>query len=880
MWNPFYVGDPMGGSPWSHKRPEPKNQNNSDSNASAQQQANSYNRNGQNGQSNRNGQSNGSSGGKDDKDKKAEKPKGIRGRWKAWKADFDSLDAQGKAKTEIGILFIFLYIITLYFVMIYKATEYEARNSDKYFWSLFREHLVYRFWKLLPVPMDTIWVVAVLTIIFILILFFTIVDAKNRHHVENKTALASGMWLKDDDLAKFQQTFANPDFRKNILYCRDIRTSIDAKAINRNLNSTIIGGSGSGKSFRIVIPNILQANTSYIITDPSGDLFMKYGSYLQYMGYKVKCFNLDEMDKSSHYNPFHYIHSNKDIEILVTMLIQNTNSPTAPKGDQFWEKCETALFCALIAYLYHYGQENEKNFSNVIRLIRSSQVDENDTTLQSPVDELFEAVRKKNPSDFCVTQYDIFKLGAGKTLKSILISAAVRLQAFELDEVRQLTDTDDIELDTIPDEKTALFVLVPTGEKTFNFLAAIMYSQLFNNMYSYSQRTAKYSQLVVDSAGEVVKTYRAGNTEEAKEALKKANVWFQRAQRAYIREYDELSRKSIDGKKVLKFYAIESKDENGNTVMHGFRGDGRLAKEALRRIQNGRVVGNDKGSNGGVQCPVHVQFLLDEFANTGRIPDFTEKVSTMRKYEISVMIILQSIKQIQNLYEKEWDAIVANCDTLAYLGGGIDRETTKWLNEAIGKETRDVQGMSFSAKGNGSTSINRQAVDMMAANEMYTMSDQDCIVIEKGCHPYRGPKFFAPTEHPAWNIAQTLPQYSFDGKKVSRIEEMMEGVIVTADKPQQKSADPEKTKEQEKQEQEERRNEAIQKKAEELLKNNCDPAPAMTMLVRIGENDKIDRQIFGCKEDDSVSDAIEGMMADFSGGEEAFDFSGAPQDEF
>ena len=870
MWNPFYVGDPMGGSPWSHKRPEPKNQENNTRNTSAQQRQNE----------NSSSQNNHSDSKTNKNDKKA-KPKTFKERWKAWKEDFDTLDAQGKAKTEIGILFIFLYIITVFFVMQYKATEYEARSSDEYFWTLFREHLIYRFWKLLPVPLDTIWIIVILTMIFILILFFTIVDAKTRHHVENKTALASGMWLKGEELEEFKNRFSNPEFRKNIIYCRDIRTSIDAKAINRNLNSTVIGGSGSGKSFRIVIPNILQANTSYIITDPSGDLFMKYGSYMQYMGYKVKCFNLDEMDKSSHYNPFNYIHSDKDIEILVRMLIDNTNSPTAPKGDQFWEKCETALFCALIAYLCHYGQPNERNFSNVIRLIRTSQVDENDTTIPSPVDELFEAVRKKNPADFAVTQYDIFKLGAGKTLKSILISAAVRLQAFELDEVRQLTDTDDIDLETIPDEKTALFVLVPTGEKTFNFLAAIMYSQLFNNMYSYSQRTARYSQLVMDSDGEVIKTFHAKNIDEAKAAREKAEDWFKKTKHAYIREYEDLERKNVDQSKTLKFYAIEAKNDDGSTTMLGFRGKKELAEEELIKMQHGYVIGNDKGSNGGVQCPVHVQFLLDEFANTGRIPDFTEKVSTMRKYEISVMIILQSIKQIQNLYEKEWDAIVANCDTLAYLGGGIDRETTKWLNEAIGKETRDVQGMSFSAKGNGSTSINRQAVDMAAPNEMYTMSDQDCIVIEKGCHPYKGAKFFAPTDHPAWQTAQDLPQYSFDGKKISKIDEMMDGVAVVPDK--KKSDSPvekaEKTKEEEENEQKARQEDARKKKAEELLANKCDPAPDMTMLVHIGEDDKIDRKIFGCKENDSSADIMAGVFMDCAGdGEPAFDFSGATQD--
>ena len=211
----------------------------------------------------------------------------------------------------------------------------------------------------------------------------------------------------------------------------------------------IIGGSGSGKSYNFVGPNLMQANCSYVVTDPSGGLFKEYGHFFERQGYHVKCFNLSRMSEGNHYNPFHYIHSDKDVEILVTTLISNTTPPDKSGGDPFWEKSETALLVALIAYLYHYCDEEMQNFSSVMKLMRAADSDENDSSQKSQLDYIFDGIENEDPNSFAVKQYKTFKMGAGKTLKGILISCAVRLQAFDLEDVATLTDSDDIELDNV-----------------------------------------------------------------------------------------------------------------------------------------------------------------------------------------------------------------------------------------------------------------------------------------------------------------------------------------------------------------------------------------------------------------------------------------------
>ena len=566
---------------------------------------------------------------------------------------------------------------------------------------------------------------------------------------------ADAKWMSALD--KYNEKFTEPFGKRthegtnNMIFSQDVFMSMNNQKIRRNMNVFVIGGSGAGKSFNFVGPNIMQKNCSYIITDPSGGLYREYGSFLEYMGYTIKCFNLTHMEKGNHYNPFRYIHSDKDIEVLVTTLISNTTPPDRQGGDPFWEKSETALLVALIAYLWHYTAKECQNFSSVMRLMRAADVDENDSSSKSALDQIFEMVEESDPDSFAVKQYKTFKMGAGKTLKSILISCAVRLQAFDLLDVALLTDTDDIDLDSIGDEKTALFIIVPTGEKTFNFLAAMMYSQLFQRTYDYCENTAEFSQIVMDADRQIVRTYRAESPDEAKIKKAEAEAFLERAKAGHIQHNED-----------MKWYEIKTDEDE----LVAWRGSEEAAEKALALIQGGEVVGNNTQSNHGQRLPIHVRMMLDEFANIGKIPEFDQKVATIRKYEISVSIILQSLAQMQKLYKDDWSDIAGNCDTTLYLGGGADTVTAEWISKLLGKETRVVANSSI-GKG-GSTSMNRQAVELYSPAELRTMPEDECIVIMKSLDAYKGKKYMS-LNHPQRKLVESLDPYYFDEEKKNLI---------------------------------------------------------------------------------------------------------------
>ena len=654
----------------------------------------------------------------------------------------------------IGIGFLYLYLLLL---CLHISGAVEDHGGSYSYAMEGIEHFHSHPFAIFPLPKGALLVFFDLTLIFGIVFLMAYLTTQIRKHYNPDTVQGDAKWMKelDDYNRKFTEPFddISHDGYNNMILSQDIYMSMNNQKIRRNMNVFVIGGSGAGKSFNLVGPNLMQANASYVITDPSGGLYKQYGPFFEYMGYKVKCFNLDHMDRGNHYNPFAYIHSDKDIEVLVTTLISNTTPPNKQGGDPFWEKSETALLVALIAYLYHYTKKADQNFSNVMRLMRQADVNENDSSSQSPLDYLFEEIESKDPESFAVKQYKTFKMGAGKTLKGILISCAVRLQAFDLEDVARLTDTDDIELDTVGDERTALFVIIPTGEKTFNFLASMMYSQLFQRMYGYCENSAEYSQCIIDSDHQIVKTYRAEGPEQSKLARAEAEAYFERIKKAKIiknRDY--------------KWWEIRT--EQGELVT--YRGTEAVAYEALDKIKNGRVIQNNEQSNHGQRLPVHTRFMLDEFANTGKIPEFSEKVATIRKYEISVTIILQSLQQMKNLYEKDWETVTGNCDSTIYLGGGADTVTTEWISKLLGKETRVVLNSSFSGKSGGSTSLNRVGVELYAPAQLRTMPEDECIVLLKSMYAYKGLKYLS-IKHPMWDLVTELEKdgYSYNERKTT-----------------------------------------------------------------------------------------------------------------
>lgn len=283
-------------------------------------------------------------------------------------------------------------------------------------------------------------------------------------------------WGRNGEATPFQ----NKNFIQNIILTATERLSLDARKIRRNLNVLVIGDSGSGKSRFYVKPNLMQAHTSYVVTDLKGELLEDTGKMLENQGYQIRVFNLIDMEHSHCYSPFAYLRKDEDVLRLINCLIKNTTPPTSSTNDPFWEKAETALLEALFFFIWSQLPEAEQNFNSVMRLLDLVSISEADDKKKSDLDLLFEQLAKKEPTHIAVRQYNIFKHAAGKTAKSIVVSAAVRLAAFNVESVANLTHKDTLHLeDLFQTDKTALFVLIPAGDTTFNFIAAILYSQMF-----------------------------------------------------------------------------------------------------------------------------------------------------------------------------------------------------------------------------------------------------------------------------------------------------------------------------------------------------------------------------------------------------------------
>ena len=322
---------------------------------------------------------------------------------------------------------------------------------------------------------------------------------KYRHGIE----YGSARWGTAADIAPYM----DKDFFQNIPMTQTERITMASRPKQpkyaRNKNILVIGGSGSGKTRFFCKPSLLQAHSSYVCTDPKGTLLPEIGTFLERKKYRIKCLNLINFRKSMKYNPLAYIRSEKDILKLVNALIMNTKGEGEKSSEDFWVKAERLYYSALIGYIWYEATEEEKNFITLLDLINASEAREDDETYQSPVDLLFSQLEEREPDHFAVKQYRKFKMAAGKTLKSILISCGARLAPFDIKELRDLMEYDELELDTLGDQKTALFVILSDTDNTFNFVAALMYSQLFNLLCDkaddfYGGRLPVHVRLILD----------------------------------------------------------------------------------------------------------------------------------------------------------------------------------------------------------------------------------------------------------------------------------------------------------------------------------------------------------------------------------------------
>lgn len=317
-------------------------------------------------------------------------------------------------------------------------------------------------------------------VVAVLIKFIVYTKGKNAKKFRQGKEYGSARWGTKKDI----EPYMDEKFQNNILLTQTERLTMNGRPANpkyaRNKNVLVIGGSGSGKTRFYVKPNLMQMHSSYCVTDPKGTIVIECGKMLEDNGYEIKILNTINFKKSMKYNPFAYLRSEKDILKLVQTIIANTKGEGEKAGEDFWVKAEKLYYTALIGYIFYEAPREEKNFATLLDMIDASEVREDDETYMNPIDRLFEALEKRESTHFAVKQYKKYKLAAGKTAKSILISCGARLAPFDIQELRDLMSEDELELDTLGDRKTALFVIISDTDDTFNFVVSIMYSQLFN----------------------------------------------------------------------------------------------------------------------------------------------------------------------------------------------------------------------------------------------------------------------------------------------------------------------------------------------------------------------------------------------------------------
>ena len=399
----------------------------------------------------------------------------------------------------------------------------------------------------------------------------------------------------------------NAQFRQkqNKILTRHVRLGLDTHKHRRSLNVLVIGGSGAAKTRGYVKPNILEANSNYVITDPKMEVLTATGGYLKRQGYDIRVLNLVDLSQSDGYNPFHYLRDEKDALKLVNTLIQATTPKGSHESDPFWSKSETALLQAIILMLFQEAPEYEQNFSMVMRVLEYAEVKEDDQ-YRSPLDMLFRALEEEQPNHVAVKQYKAFKQAAGKTAKSILVSAAVRLATFNIPQYARMTMVDEMDFGSLGEKKKAIFCVIPVDDSSMNYLVGMLYTQCFQALY---------------------------------------------------RRADEK--------------------------------------------HNGRL-------------PVPVRVIQDEWANVAQPESYPKILATCRSYNIGLNIIVQNIQQIKALYEKEWESIIGNCDTLLFLGGGNEPTSLEFIVKLLGKETiaTRTRGQTKGHSGSSSTNFQQTGRDM------------------------------------------------------------------------------------------------------------------------------------------------------------------------
>ena len=421
----------------------------------------------------------------------------------------------------------------------------------------------------------------------------------------------------------------------NIILTQRVRLGMDGHITQRNMNILVVGGSGSGKTRFFCKPGVYSANCSYLITDPKGELLRASGGLLKKLGYDVKAFNLIDPNQSDCYNPFVYIRDEKDVLTLIDNLIKNITPRNASSNDPFWEKAEIALDSALMLYLLSEAPPEEQNFETMLYMMEFADVREEDEQYRSPLDMLFRALEEEQPNHVAVKQYKVFKQAAGKTAKSILVSAAVRLAAFNIPQYARMTMLDEMDFGSLGEKKRAIFCVIPIADTSMNYLVGMLYTQCFQQLYH-------------------------------------------RADEKY-----------------------------------------------------------------GGRLPIPVRVIQDEWANVAQPESYPKILATCRSYNIGLNIIVQNIQNIKALYEKEWESVIGNCDTLLFLGGGNEPTSLEFIVKLLGKETlaTRTRGQTKGRNGSSSTNFQQTGRELLTLDEVRKLDTDEAILFIRGEDPVRDKKY-------------------------------------------------------------------------------------------------------------------------------------------
>lgn len=464
------------------------------------------------------------------------------------------------------------------------------------------------------------------TVLFLIIyIIIIIIYESTKKNYRKREEHGSAKW---GDTVKVNKTYQQEPISNNKILTQNVCIGYDGRKHRRNLNTVVIGGSGAGKTRFYAKPNVLQANTSLVILDPKGEIARDEGNALLSKGYVVKVLDLINMERSHCYNPFVYLKNDNDVQKMVTNLFKATTPKGSQSNDPFWDTAASMLLLALVFYLWYEAPKEEQNFPMVMEMLRAGEVKEDDDNYVSPLDILFNQLEMENPNHIALKYYRDYHSGSAKTLKSIQITLASRLEKFNLQSLADLTQTDELELETIGEKKTALFAIIPDNDTSFNFLVSMLYTQLFQQL----------------------------------------------------------------------FYTADHKY--------------------------------------GGRLPVHVHFLMDEFANVSLPDDFDKILSVMRSREVSVSIILQNLAQLKTLFEKQWESIIGNCDEFLYLGGN-EQSTHKYVSELLGKETIDLNtyGKSEGQSGSYSTNYQLNGRELLTPDEVRLLDNKYAILFIRGERP-------------------------------------------------------------------------------------------------------------------------------------------------